>query len=189
LPPVGARTGNTGKVTPADTGKVASGNTGRVPPASPSGKYPVVAAAPAMPSGSHPAVGAAPAAAATPSGKSPVTTGSAVLTVRRNGGGAAGESFRVEGGLAVLGRFDPETGPVDVDLGRLPEAGRISRRHAELRRDEATGKWIIRDLGAGNGTFVRPKGESKFRAVQGDQPLSDGDEIGLGTARFEFRAG
>jgi hypothetical protein len=112
--------------------------------------------------------------------------GAAVLTIRRNG--AAADQFHCEGS-AVLGRFDPETGPVDIDLGKLPEAGKISRRHAELRKDEASGRWAIRDLGAGNGTFRKPKGEAKFHQIAKDQeePLSDGDEIGLGTARFEFR--
>lgn len=107
------------------------------------------------------------------------------LTLRRNGA-LTTEAFTL-GEQAVVGRFDPETGPVDVDLGRLPEAVYISRRHAELRR-EPSGKWFLKDLGAGNGTFLRPKGQAQFSRVKGEAEVGDGDEIGFGNARFEFRS-
>jgi pSer/pThr/pTyr-binding forkhead associated (FHA) protein len=109
--------------------------------------------------------------------------GAARITLKRNG--IPAESFPV-GEQALLGRFDSETGPVDVDLGQLPEAVYISRHHAELRRD-ASGAWTIKDLAAGNGTFVRPKGQPKFQRVTGEQALHDGDEFALGNARFDFR--
>jgi pSer/pThr/pTyr-binding forkhead associated (FHA) protein len=89
------------------------------------------------------------------------------------------------GAQTVIGRFDSETGPVDVDLGQLPEAIYISRRHAEIKRDDS-GAWVIKDLGAGNGTFIRPKGQNKFQRITGDQAIHDGDEFALGNAQFEF---
>ena len=86
----------------------------------------------------------------------------------------------------VLGRFDSETGPVDVDLASMPEAMYVSRRHAELWKS-ADGSWFIKDLGSHNGTFVRSGEKPQFQRVSGEQLLSDGDEIALGNARFEFR--
>ncbi len=109
---------------------------------------------------------------------------SARITLRR-GGTTTSEVFAL-GSRAVLGRFDPETGPVDVDLAQLPEAVYVSRRHAEIWQD-VTGTWLIKDLGSANGTFVREADAARFRKVGDEQPVADGYEIGLGNARFEFR--
>jgi pSer/pThr/pTyr-binding forkhead associated (FHA) protein len=108
------------------------------------------------------------------------------LTLRR-AGTLTSESFSL-GKRAVIGRFDVETGPVDVDLGALPEVAYVSRHHAEIWCDDR-GNWFIKDLGSQNGTFVRPASATKFQRVLQDQPVSDGDEIAFGNARFEFRTG
>jgi pSer/pThr/pTyr-binding forkhead associated (FHA) protein len=82
---------------------------------------------------------------------------------------------------AVIGRFDPEKGPIEIDLGPLPEAVYISRKHARLEQDEA-GVWTITDLGSSNGTFVlREDFERVDSAV-----LEDGTEFALGNVRFVF---
>jgi pSer/pThr/pTyr-binding forkhead associated (FHA) protein len=91
------------------------------------------------------------------------------------------------GDRVTIGRFDPESGPIDIDMGRLPEAAYVSRHHAELWRD-ASGQWMVKDLGSRNGTFVR-SGDAQFQRTTGDHPLKDGDELALGNARFEFRVG
>lgn len=111
----------------------------------------------------------------------------ACLTLRR-GGALSHEKFSLGHGPSIIGRFDPETGPVDVDLGPLPEAVYISRHHAEIWCDESD-RWFIKDLGSGNATFVCVAGERQFRKTTGDQPINSGDEIALGNARFEFRVG
>ena len=98
------------------------------------------------------------------------------------------EVYPLGGSPSILGRFDPETGPVEVDLGLLPEAVYVSRHHAEIWYDQS-GQWLIKDLGSGNGTFVCDAGQRQFRKVSGDQVIKDGDEIALGNARFEFRVG
>lgn len=85
---------------------------------------------------------------------------------------------------ATIGRFDPEVGPIDVDLGALqPEGGYISRRHAKVNFEN--GEWTISDLGSSNGTWVL-RGE--FEKVE-TTILTDGDQIALGNARFVFRVG
>jgi hypothetical protein len=109
--------------------------------------------------------------------------GTASLKLKRSGI-LTGDVFPFSGRV-IIGRFDPDSGPVDVDLGPLPEAAYISRRHSEISLNDA-GQWIIKDLGSRNGTFVRGQAQDQFQRIAGDQPLDDGDEIALGNARFEF---
>jgi hypothetical protein len=114
------------------------------------------------------------------------TNGAARLTLKRSGA-VTGDVFPVSGHV-VIGRFDPETGPVDVDLGNLPEATYVSRQHAEVIPD-GSGGWRVKDLGSRNGVFVRKQGGGTFQRVSGEEPISGGDEIALGNARFEFQVG
>lgn len=57
----------------------------------------------------------------------------------------------------------------------LPEKG-VSRKHALIRK--RFGRYVIRDLGSTNGTFVNG------RRVHGYQPLKPGDEVAFGAVRF-----
>lgn len=54
----------------------------------------------------------------------------------------------------------------------------VSRRHAELRRDEE--RWLLRDLGSRNGTRVNGM------RVAAQTPVYPGDRIALGDARFRL---
>ena len=83
---------------------------------------------------------------------------------------------------AVIGRFDPSVGPVDVDLGNIPEGSYVSRKHAKIVLDGDAYKLI--DLGSSNGTYVMKDGD--FERVE-EAVLSDGEEFALGNARFVFR--
>jgi hypothetical protein len=121
-----------------------------------------------------------------PMDRPPTLGGAASLTLKRSGALTA-ETFPL-GERSTIGRFDRETGPIDVDLTPLPESTYITRRHAEIWRDDA-GQWLVKDLGSRNGTFVRRAGGGQFEPVTGEQAIADGDEIALGNARFEFRAG
>ena len=129
-----------------------------------------------------------PSAVASTLSPSPVqlTGGQARLTLKR-GGALTTDSF-VFSGDAVIGRFDADSGPVDIDLSPLPEAIYLSRRHAQFSKTQA-GQWMVKDLGSQNGTFIRPAGASQFQRIAQDQPLSDGDEVAFGNARFEFHVG
>lgn len=82
---------------------------------------------------------------------------------------------------AVIGRFDPSVGPIDVDLGSVPEGSYVSRKHARI--DLADEVWTVTDLGSSNGTYVL---RDDFERVETTE-ISDGTEIALGNARFVFR--
>ena len=59
------------------------------------------------------------------------------------------------------------------------DAPRVSRRHTRIRVRGHDAS--IEDLGSKNGTFLRG------RKLTGVANLEDGDEIGIGGARFTFR--
>ncbi len=122
-----------------------------------------------------------PAATPVATPVSPSGSGTAQLVLKR-GGAPTGDVFTI-GSSATVGRFDPESGPVDVDMAQLPEAVYISRHHAEIHLRD--GQWIVKDLGSRNGTFV--KNAAGFSRVTGETPVSNGDEIAFGNARFEFK--
>ena len=80
----------------------------------------------------------------------------------------------------IIGRFDPSVGPIDIDLGSLPEGSYVSRKHAKITCED--GAWKIADLGSSNGTFLLRQDFEKIDEAE----LNDGDEIALGNARFVF---
>lgn len=103
----------------------------------------------------------------------------------KRGGVTTGDVFYI-GMDITIGRFDTETGPVDVDLASIPESTYISRNHAKIHCD-TTGQWFLTDLGSNNGTFIWTE-ENKPKRIQAGEPviIKDGDEIAFGNARFEF---
>lgn len=100
------------------------------------------------------------------------------LTVKR--GGLLTEDVFEFAPPATIGRFDPSVGPVDVDLGNLPEGAYVSRKHAQIVCEE--GVWKLRDLGSSNGSYVL---RDDFERVE-EAELASGQEIALGNARFIF---
>lgn len=119
-----------------------------------------------------------------PAGDAPANGATLVL---KRGGILTGEKFQL-GPTVTIGRFDPDSGPVDIDMAPLPESVYISRHHAQIRCD-TTGKWFVKDLGSRNGTFVRSPGQTDFQRVTEESSVADRDEISLGNARFEFHLG
>jgi pSer/pThr/pTyr-binding forkhead associated (FHA) protein len=83
---------------------------------------------------------------------------------------------------ATIGRFDPEVGPVDVDLGGIEESSFISRKHAQIVVENDV--YVIKDLGSSNGTFILRDDFEKVEQAE----LKDGDEVSLGNARFVFHS-
>jgi hypothetical protein len=104
-------------------------------------------------------------------------------------GAPAGEAYPLMGDRLLVGRFDAETGPVDIDLSEVPEAEQISRNHAEIYR-EADGTWYVQDLGSTNGVFVKSSGSLRFGPrLTAPQALQSGDELSFGNSRFLFQIG
>ena len=109
------------------------------------------------------------------------------LAVKRYGS-VTDEEIPLQGERLVVGRFDPESGPVDIDLSAIPESGQLSRHHAELYV-EADGRWYVKDLGSTNGVFVKRPDSSTFGPrIAAPAALNPGDEVAFGNARFLFRA-
>ena len=94
----------------------------------------------------------------------------------------------MRGPRLLVGRYDEETGPVDIDLTDMPGGETVSRSHAIL--DYADGRWHVSVAGGANGVFVRRAGEDRFSGKITDRtPLGDGDEIGCGRAILLLRLG
>ena len=83
-----------------------------------------------------------------------------------------GVVFQINKGLSIIGR-DPEA---DIFLNDVT----VSRRHAQLRREE--GGVYLKDLGSLNGTFVNG------RIISEEVRLQDGDEVQIGRFRLTFYA-
>lgn len=107
--------------------------------------------------------------------------GAATLTVKRSGA-ETDVCFPINP-PATIGRFDPTVGPIDVDLGSLPEGVYVSRKHAKITCDD--GVWKVVDLGSSNGTFVLREDFEKVDEAE----IGNGTEIALGNARFVFKLG
>lgn len=84
--------------------------------------------------------------------------------------GPSGERISLDSEIAVIGRV-PDCDVVASDPN-------VSRRHAEIRRDD-TG-FTVTDLGSTNGTTVNGRPVATSR-------LEDGDRVGVGSTIFVFR--
>ena len=98
--------------------------------------------------------------------------------VRQGEGGAIGALVMPDGDRIAVGE-DPLT------IGRLPECdivlddSKVSRRHAEVRRDGISVSVV--DLGSTNGTMVNGAGIR-------ERALSDGDQITVGATTLRYEA-
>ena len=133
-----------------------------------------------------------PVAVPTPSTVTPsVPTSSTPVNARlipRQFGALSNAQFPLNGERLVVGRFDPSTGPVDIDLTGLPGDSHVSRRHGEMFLEN--GKWMVRDLGSTNGIYVKRVGEDKFSPrLQAPAAVGNGDEIAFGNVMFVYRDG
>ncbi len=99
-------------------------------------------------------------------------------------GGQESEVIFLFGCPAMIGRFDPSVGPIDVDLGSIPEGSYVSRKHAKIHEEE--GQFVLTDLSSSNGTYRLDADAGDFVKID-SSPISDGDEIAFGNARFIFR--
>jgi hypothetical protein len=88
---------------------------------------------------------------------------------------------------AIVGIFDPDIGPVDIDLETFFGGETVSRNHAEIYQE--LGTWKVKDLGSTNGIFIKSPGQTRFSSrITIPTPLNSGDEIAFGKVRFLFQA-
>jgi len=106
--------------------------------------------------------------------------------ILKEGGAITSVEYLISGKRVIIGRFDPEKGPPDIDLSNLNGSQYISRRHVEIYQDD-NGKWYIKDLGSTNGTFIFKNGYPEKIQPNVPQQLLDGMEIALGPIRFIFK--
>ena len=102
------------------------------------------------------------------SGVDALPAGSALLVVKR--GPNAGSRFLLDRSTTSAGRH-PDS---DIFLDDVT----VSRRHAELRRDER-GNYVVRDAGSLNGTYLN-------RTRVDEASLADGDELQVGMFKLVF---
>ena len=87
---------------------------------------------------------------------------------------------------AIVGIFDPDMGPVDIDLETFFVGETVSRNHAEIYQQG--GVWQVKDLGSTNGVFIKPVGQTSFGArITTPETVNPGDEIAFGKVRFLFQ--
>lgn len=88
-------------------------------------------------------------------------------------GRSTSTSHRLGDGVTVVGRQDG----CQLQI----RSSQVSRKHCELF--ERDGQLIVKDLGSSNGTFVNNQ------KVEGEAPLSDGDELSIGGVTFRISGG
>lgn len=140
---------------------------------------PVTEVSEAQPEADHPHSGTAAEGFSSPQADYPGHQTWCGEIVLKRGGAPTDVKFAISP-PAVIGRFDPAVGPVDVDLAPIPEGSYVSRRHAKIACDG--GVWTLSDLGSSNGTFIL---RQDFERVD-ETEIQDGDEFSLGNARFTF---
>lgn len=79
-------------------------------------------------------------------------------------------------GSVVVGRRDPQGGPVDIDLSVVPGSEYVSRHHARIEHTDEG--WQIIDINSANGVYVREVGAPTFSTrLESPRRLANGDDI------------
>ncbi|BAY80453.1 FHA domain containing protein (plasmid) [Nostoc linckia NIES-25] len=114
----------------------------------------------------------------------PIPTNTTARLIAKQSGSPVPE-FTLESN-AIVGVFDPDMGPVEVDLEAFFGGETVSRNHAEIYQEG--GMWKVKDLGSTNGVFIKPLGQTRFGArITIPETLSTGDEVAFGKVRFLFQ--
>lgn len=114
-----------------------------------------------------------------------ITSGTTARLIPKQAGSPVPE-FILDSSSAIIGQFDPDTGPVEVDLEGFYGAETVSRHHGEIYLEE--GQWQIKDLNSINGIFIKPAGHPRFgQKITMPSRLNSGDEIAIGKVRLLFQ--
>jgi pSer/pThr/pTyr-binding forkhead associated (FHA) protein len=115
------------------------------------------------------------------------TTSASIGRLISKQAGSPISEFSLDSNNATVGRFDPDTGPVDVDLEGFRGEETVSRSHAEIYYE--TQQWKVKDTGSTNGVFIKRSDQPRFGArITMPETLNSGDEIAFGKIRFLFQS-
>ncbi len=93
--------------------------------------------------------------------------------------------FIIDSNNAIIGKFHPELGPVEIDLDGFYGDDTVSSTHAEIYFEN--NQWHIKDLGSSNGIYIKPTGKTRFGyRINKSEILNSGDEIAIGKIRLLF---
>lgn len=109
-----------------------------------------------------------------------------VKLVLLGSGGLSIPAFLLEKQINLIGRRDPGANIFpEVDLSKYDPTTKVSRKHAQIRRDGA--KYVVEDLGSSNGTFLVRESTEPLRLKKGEvRELISGDKIRLGDTTLLF---
>ena len=96
------------------------------------------------------------------------------------------KEFLLEESPILVGKFDSDFGPVDIDLEQFEGADYISRNHAEIYYQNGT--WQVKDLNSENGVFIKRIGQKRFAKVTDTESLNSKDEVAIAKIRFIFES-
>jgi pSer/pThr/pTyr-binding forkhead associated (FHA) protein len=94
------------------------------------------------------------------------------------------KEFILDDNPLIVGKFDPDTGKVDINLINFPNSDLISRHHAELSFDGKN--WQVTDLNTVNGTWLKRGTDRRFKKVIQTETLSEGDRLSFANILFTF---
>ncbi|MEB3343005.1 FHA domain-containing protein [Okeania sp.] len=99
--------------------------------------------------------------------------------------GAPIREFIIDSHNAIIGKFDPNIGPVEIDLDGFYGNETVSSTHAEIYFEN--NQWHIKDMGSTYGIYIKPIGKTRF-GYRMNKPtiLNSGDEISIGKIRLLF---
>ncbi|OZH55229.1 hypothetical protein AFK68_05940 [Hydrocoleum sp. CS-953] len=99
--------------------------------------------------------------------------------------GAPIAEFIIDSNNAIIGKFDPDIGPVEIDLDGFYGDETVSSTHAEIYFEN--NQWQIKDMGSTNGIYIKPTGKTRFGyRMNKPEILNSGDEIAIGKIRLLF---
>lgn len=99
--------------------------------------------------------------------------------------GAPVPEFIIDSNNAIIGKFHPDIGPVEIDLDEFYGAETVSYTHAEIYFEN--NQWQIKDMGSNNGIYIKPTGKTRFGyRINKPEILNSGDEIAIGKIRLLF---
>ncbi len=99
--------------------------------------------------------------------------------------GAPITEFIIDSKNAIIGKFDPDIGPVEIDLDGFYGDETVSSTHAEIYFEN--NQWQIKDMGSTNGIYIKPRGKTRFGyRMNKPEILNSGDEIAIGKIRLLF---